>query len=87
MTPYFAKVRFTTSAGPYYPALISFTASDFRDAGAVMFAFIAGFEIAHSVRIAVEEISVNKPRGLQPSIKIGSPIEDPGLEIFLKEHK
>lgn len=87
MTPYFASVRFLSPSGPYYPALISFPAKDFRDAGNTLFGFIAGFEIGHSCRISVEEISVNKPRGVTVSISLGSPLSDPGLEQFLSEHK
>lgn len=87
MTPYFAKVRFNSPSGPYYPALLAFPAKDFRDAGNTMFAFISGFETAHSCRIAVEEISVNKPRGLVPSLSIGGSITDPGLEKFLQENR
>lgn len=84
MTPYFAFVRFTRANGPeYYPALISFTAKDFRDAGDTLFGFIAGFELSRLGAIAVEEISVNRPRGVQPSITIGQPLNDPGLEQFL----
>ena len=84
MTPYFASVRFTRANGPeYYPALISFTAKDFRDAGDTLFGFIAGFELSRLGTIAVEEISVNRPRGIQPPVVVGQPLNDPGLEQFL----
>ncbi len=86
MTPYFAQVRFTSPKG-YYPALIQFTARDFRDAGDTLFGFISGFEIGHPCRIAVEEISVNKPRGVTPSIVIGQSLSYPGLETFLVENR
>ena len=88
MTPYFASVRFTRLGAPeYYPALISFPAKDFRDAGNSLFGFIAGFELGHSCRIAVEEISVNKPRGMAVSFTFGGTIEDEGLIKLLQDKR
>lgn len=86
MQTYYVRVRFT-AVSAYYPAIIAFTSSDFRTANEFLFSFISGFELGHPLRISLEEISINKPRGIAPSIIIGTGLSDPGLERFLQENK
>lgn len=65
---HYASIRFIKRDGTYFPAVLALPTTDFRTAGEILFAYVAGFEALGVFQIAAEGISVNKPRGSVPIV-------------------